>query len=106
MRSWFRTDSDPQLTSSEVWGGNDIVDIMEVPGFMGWVHSKPLPPATEGGDVYCYLTVGFPRFGFADRPGGRGRPRTSHRCDRGYAPQFVEKTHEHSGSVGSPARDE
>jgi hypothetical protein len=47
---------------------------MEVRGFMGWVHSKPLPPATEGDDVY-YLTVSFPRFAFADRPGGRGRPR-------------------------------
>jgi phosphoserine phosphatase RsbU/P len=32
---------------------------MEVLGFMGWVHSKPLPPATEGDDVY-YLTVSFP----------------------------------------------
>jgi hypothetical protein len=73
------------------------------PGFMGLVHSKPLPPATEGGDVY-YLTVSFPRFAFADRPGGRGRPRISHQCDRGYAPQFVKETHEYSGSVGSPKR--
>jgi hypothetical protein len=39
------------------WGGNDVVDFtVEVPGFMGWAHSKPLPPATEGGDV-CYFTV-------------------------------------------------
>src|ERR1700722_15882194 len=106
MRSRFRTDSNPQLTSSEVWGGNDIVDIMEVLGFMGWVHSKPLPPAIEGGDVYCYLTVSFHRFAFADRPGGRGRPWTSCQGARGDAPQFVKKTHEHSRSVGSPARDE
>jgi hypothetical protein len=68
---------------------------MEVLGFMGSVHSKPLPPATEGGDV-SYLTVSFPRFAFADRPGRRGRPRTSRQCDRGGAPQFVKKTHEHS----------
>ena len=66
------------------------MDIMEVLEFMGGVHLKPLPPATEGGDVY-YLTVSFPRFAFADRPGGRGRPRTSHQCDRGYAPQFVKE---------------
>jgi hypothetical protein len=56
MRTWLRMDSNPQSTSSEVWGGNDIVDVMKVPGFMGWVHSKPLPPATEGDDVY-YVTV-------------------------------------------------
>ena len=79
------------------------MDIMEVLGFMGWVHSKPLPPATEGGDVYSF-TVSFPWFAFADRPGGRGRPRTSCQCDRGDAPQFVKKTHEHSGAVGSPKR--
>jgi hypothetical protein len=30
------------------------------PRIHGWVHSMPLPPATEGGDVY-YLTVSFPR---------------------------------------------
>jgi len=29
---------------------------VEVPGFIGWVHSRPLQPATAGGDVY-YLAV-------------------------------------------------
>jgi phosphoserine phosphatase RsbU/P len=29
---------------------------MKVPGFIGWVHSRPLDPATTGGDVY-YLAV-------------------------------------------------
>ena len=64
---------------------------------------QAIATATEGCDVY-YLTVSFPRFAFADGPGGRGRPRTSCQCDRGYAPQFVKKTHEHSGAVGSPKR--
>ncbi len=45
------------LACTEVWGGNNIVDLtVEVPGFMGWVHSRPLQPATEGGDLY-YLAV-------------------------------------------------
>jgi sigma-B regulation protein RsbU (phosphoserine phosphatase) len=46
-----------RLTCTEVWGGNDTVElVVEVPGIIGWIHSKPLPPAVEGGDVY-YLTV-------------------------------------------------
>lgn len=45
------------LACTEVWGGNNIVDLtVEVPGFMGWVHSRPLQPATAGGDLY-YLAV-------------------------------------------------
>src|SRR5580704_417836 len=45
------------LACSEVWGGNNVVDLnVEVPGFMSWVHSRPLQPATLGGDVY-YLAV-------------------------------------------------
>jgi len=46
-----------RLACTEVWGGNDTVElVVEVPGIIGWIHSKPLPPATEGGDIY-YLTV-------------------------------------------------
>jgi len=46
-----------RLVCSEVWGGNNIVDLtVEVPGFVGWVYSRPLYPATTGGDVY-YLVV-------------------------------------------------
>ncbi len=42
-----------RLVCTEVWGGNSIVDMtVEVPGFVGWVHSRPLEPATSGGDVY------------------------------------------------------
>lgn len=44
------------LACEEVWGGNHIVNLtVEVPGFMGWVYSRPLEPATSGGDVY-YLS--------------------------------------------------
>ena len=46
-----------RLVCSEVWGGNNIVDLtVEVPGFTGWVYSRPLHPAITGGDVY-YLVV-------------------------------------------------
>jgi sigma-B regulation protein RsbU (phosphoserine phosphatase) len=46
-----------RLVCSEVWGGNNVVDLtVEVPGFVGWVYSRPLYPATTGGDVY-YLVV-------------------------------------------------
>ena len=46
-----------RLACAEVWGGNNIADVfVEVPGLTGWVHSKPLEPATTGGDVY-YLSV-------------------------------------------------
>jgi serine phosphatase RsbU (regulator of sigma subunit) len=45
------------VACTEVWGGNTIADdLVEVPGLQGWVHSKPLEPATTGGDVY-YLSV-------------------------------------------------
>ena len=63
-RAWgTHSDIDPnrvlvhRLVCSEVWGGNNIVDLtVEVPGFVGWVYSRPLYPATTGGDVY-YLVV-------------------------------------------------
>jgi hypothetical protein len=46
-----------RMVCSEVWGGNNIVDLtVEVPGFVGWVYSRPLYPATTGGDVY-YLVL-------------------------------------------------
>ena len=46
-----------RLVCSEVWGGNSVVEsTVEVPGFIGYVHSRPLQPATAGGDVY-YLAV-------------------------------------------------
>jgi phosphoserine phosphatase RsbU/P len=46
-----------RVACTEVWGGNTIADdLVEVPGLNGWVHSKPLEPATTGGDVY-YLSV-------------------------------------------------
>jgi len=37
---------------------------------MGWGHSRPLPPATEG-MTFTYMTVCCPGFAFADPPGGR-----------------------------------
>lgn len=43
-----------RLSCLEVWGGNNVVDLaVEVPGLRGWVYSRPLEPATSGGDVYC-----------------------------------------------------
>jgi sigma-B regulation protein RsbU (phosphoserine phosphatase) len=61
LRTHPDTDCDPvpvhRLVCSEVWGGNNIVDLtVEVPGFTGWVYSRPLHPAITGGDVY-YLVV-------------------------------------------------
>src|SRR5260370_10863250 len=53
------TDQKPayRVACTEVWGGNNIADdLVEVPGLMGWRHSKPLEPATAGGDVY-YVSV-------------------------------------------------
>lgn len=48
-----------RLACSEVWGGNNVADqAVDVPGLRVWVHSKPLEPATFGGDVY-YLSVCF-----------------------------------------------
>jgi sigma-B regulation protein RsbU (phosphoserine phosphatase) len=46
-----------QMACMEIWGGNTPVDSpVEMPGLRGWIHSKPLEPATSGGDVY-YLSV-------------------------------------------------
>jgi sigma-B regulation protein RsbU (phosphoserine phosphatase) len=46
-----------QLVCMEIWGGNTYIDSpVEMPGLRGWIHSKPLEPATSGGDVY-YLSV-------------------------------------------------
>jgi phosphoserine phosphatase RsbU/P len=46
-----------QLACMEIWGGNISIDTpVELPGLQGWIHSKPLEPATAGGDVY-YLSV-------------------------------------------------
>jgi len=46
-----------RLACAQVWGGNNIADVtVEVPGLLGWVHSRPLYPAATGGDVY-YLGV-------------------------------------------------
>ncbi len=46
-----------QMACLEIWGGNTAVEtLVELPGLSGWVHSKPVEPATVGGDVY-YLSV-------------------------------------------------
>jgi len=46
-----------RLACMEVWGGNAFIDSpLELPGLRGWIHSKPVEPATFGGDVY-YLSV-------------------------------------------------
>jgi hypothetical protein len=46
-----------QLACTEVWGGNNIADeLLKLPGLVGLVHSKPIEPATSGGDVY-YVSV-------------------------------------------------
>ncbi|HTW23380.1 MAG TPA: PP2C family protein-serine/threonine phosphatase [Candidatus Baltobacteraceae bacterium] len=46
-----------QLACMEIWGGNSSINTsVELPGLRGWIHSKPLEPATAGGDVY-YLSV-------------------------------------------------
>jgi phosphoserine phosphatase RsbU/P len=42
-----------QLACTEVWSGNNISDeLLKLPGLVGLVHSKPVEPATSGGDVY------------------------------------------------------
>jgi phosphoserine phosphatase RsbU/P len=52
-----RSEAVHRLVCMEVWGGNSAAEsTVEVPGFIGWVHSRPLQPATAGGDVY-YLAV-------------------------------------------------
>jgi serine phosphatase RsbU (regulator of sigma subunit) len=46
-----------QLACMEVWGGNAFIDSpLVLPGMTGWIYSRPLEPATFGGDVY-YLSV-------------------------------------------------
>jgi sigma-B regulation protein RsbU (phosphoserine phosphatase) len=46
-----------RIACSEVWGGNTKADeLVDMPGFTGLINSKPLEPATNGGDVY-YLSV-------------------------------------------------
>jgi serine phosphatase RsbU (regulator of sigma subunit) len=46
-----------RMSCMEIWGGNTSVETpVALPGLAGWVHSKPVEPAIEGGDVY-YLSV-------------------------------------------------
>lgn len=46
-----------RIACMEIWGGNNIAETpVELPGLVGWVHSKPQEPAKFGGDVY-YLSV-------------------------------------------------
>ena len=59
-----------KLACMEVWGGNcKVARPVELPGLAGWVYSKPLEPATAGGDVH-YLSVcnqgTLSRIGLAD----------------------------------------
>jgi Stage II sporulation protein E (SpoIIE) len=45
------------LGCTEVWGGNKRADkTVKLPGMTGLIHSKPVEPATMGGDVY-YLSA-------------------------------------------------
>jgi len=42
-----------QLDCTEVWGGNNVADkLVKLPGLVGLIHSKPVEPATSGGDLY------------------------------------------------------
>ena len=44
-----------QLAGTEVWGwgGNNVADkLVKLPGLVGLIHSKPVEPATSGGDLY------------------------------------------------------
>lgn len=46
-----------RMACMEIWGGNSAVETtISLPGLTGWVHSRPMEPASEGGDVY-YLSV-------------------------------------------------
>lgn len=46
-----------RMSCMELWGGNTSVETsVALPGLIGWVHSKPVEPAIQGGDVY-YLSV-------------------------------------------------
>jgi serine phosphatase RsbU (regulator of sigma subunit) len=50
-------DSAYRMACMEIWGENTSVETpVALPGLTGWVHSKPIEPAIEGGDVY-YLSV-------------------------------------------------
>jgi phosphoserine phosphatase RsbU/P len=50
---WAPDQAGYQLACTEVWGGNNIADeLLKLPGLVGLVHSKPVEPATSGGDVY------------------------------------------------------
>ena len=42
-----------QLDCTEVSGGNNVADkLVKLPGLVGLIHSKPVEPATSGGDLY------------------------------------------------------
>ena len=42
-----------QLDCSEVWGGNNVADkLVKLPGLLALSYSKPVEPATIGGDLY------------------------------------------------------
>jgi serine phosphatase RsbU (regulator of sigma subunit) len=42
-----------QSDCTEVWGGNNVADkLVTLPGLVGLIHSKPVEPATSGGDLY------------------------------------------------------
>jgi phosphoserine phosphatase RsbU/P len=46
-----------RVPCTEIWGGNKrSYDPVKLPGLMGLIYSKPVEPATTGGDVY-YLSV-------------------------------------------------
>ncbi|HYL14581.1 MAG TPA: PP2C family protein-serine/threonine phosphatase [Terriglobales bacterium] len=51
------SDAAYRMSCMELWGGNTSVETsVALPGLAGWVHSKPVEPAVQGGDVY-YLSV-------------------------------------------------
>jgi phosphoserine phosphatase RsbU/P len=42
-----------QLDCTEVWGGNNVADkLVKLPGLVALIYSKPVEPATSGGDLY------------------------------------------------------
>ena len=48
--------ADYELDCTEVWGGNNVADkLVKLPGLVGLIHSKPVEPATSGGDLYYVL---------------------------------------------------
>jgi hypothetical protein len=47
-----------QLACTEVWGGNNIADeLVNLPGLVGLIHSKPAAPAITGGDCTTYRSA-------------------------------------------------